>query len=139
MFNNNLETFGQNNQFEYGNFMNNYNKFSFPNTNSFKNPKKGNKGISDFANNQKRDLTDIKHLEEIIQQVYQLKENNNNDAIQSDTKDLIINKIKMEILTLAKDVAGNYAIQKLLNNKKPFEINFIIEALKNKIYELTLN
>jgi hypothetical protein len=45
----------------------------------------------------------------------------------------------LEILTLAKDVAGNYAIQKILNNKKPYEVSFIIESLKNKIYELTLN
>ena len=59
--------------------------------------------------------------------------------MQNETKELIINKIKTEILTLAKDVAGNYAIQKILNNQKPFEVNFIIESLKNKIYELTLN
>jgi hypothetical protein len=67
----------------------------------------------------------------------QLRENS--EGIPLENKELIINKIKIEILTLAKDVAGNYAIQKILNNQKPFEVNFIIESLKNKIYELTLN
>ena len=103
---------------------------------------KSNKGMSDFTNSQKRDITDIKNLEELIHKAIQLKDNNdnmNNLDIQLEKKELIINKIKMEILTLAKDVAGNYAIQKILNNKKTFEVNFIIESLKNKIYELTLN
>ena len=102
--------------------------------------------MNDFTNNQKRDLTDIKHLEELIQKVIQLRgniddnnNNNNNDGLQNEAKELIINKIKLEILTLAKDVAGNYAIQKILNNKKPFEVSFIIESLKDRIYELTLN
>ena len=52
---------------------------------------------------------------------------------------IMINKIKLQILSYSKDVAGNYAIQKMLNNQKPSEVNFIIESLKNKIYELTLN
>ena len=66
----------------------------------------------------------------------QLRENNdnnmNNFGLQFETKELIINKIKLEILNLAKDVSGNYAIQKMINNQKPFEVNFIIESLKIK-------
>ena len=61
------------------------------------------------------------------------------EGIQLETKELILNKIKIEILTLSKDVAGNDAVQKILNNQKPYEVNFIVEALKNKINELTLN
>ena len=52
---------------------------------------------------------------------------------------IAVNKYKNEILNLSKDVTGNYAIQKLLNNKKIPEVNFIIESLKDNIYELTLN
>jgi predicted metallopeptidase len=140
MINNNSNLIQQNNQSDYINNLNNlnnFNKFSNPKNHFFKNQNKGNKGLSDFANNQKRDLTDIKHLEELILKVIQLRENNDN--IQDEAKELIINKIKLEILSLAKDVAGNYAIQKILNNQKPYEVNFIIESLKNKIYELTLN
>jgi hypothetical protein len=136
MMNNN--DFFQNNQPEFVNYFGNFNKFSNPNPkpNNFKNQNK-NKGMSDYANSQKRDLTDIKHLEELILKAMQLRENS--EGIPLENKELIINKIKIEILTLAKDVAGNYAIQKILNNQKPFEVNFIIESLKNKIYELTLN
>ena len=140
---NNPDVFGQYNQPEYGNMSNNFNNIQNNKSNNFK--LKGNKGMSDFTNNQKRDITDIKHLEDLIQQAIQLKSSNNNIdnmnnyGLQNDTKDLIISKIKTEILTLAKDVTGNYAIQKILNNQKPYEVNFIIESVKNKIYELTLN
>ena len=140
---NNPEFLGQYNQSEYGNMLNNYNNIQNNKSNNFK--FKGNKGMSDFTNNQKRDITDIKHLEELIQKANLLRNsggninNMNNNELQNDAKELFISKIKMEILTLAKDVTGNYAIQKILNNKKPLEVNFIIESLKNKIYELTLN
>ena len=93
--------------------------------------------MSDYTNNQKRDLTDIKHLEEMILKANELRENR--EGIELETKQLILNKIKIEILTLSKDVAGNYAVLKILNNQKPYEVNFIVEALKNKINELTLN
>ena len=134
MMNNN--DFFQNNQQQFGILFGNFNKFSNPKQNNLRNQNK-NKGLSDYANSQKRDLTDIKHLEELILKVMQLRENN--EDLPMNSRELIINKIKIEILTLAKDVAGNYAIQKILNNQRPFEVNFIIESLKNKIYELTLN
>jgi hypothetical protein len=135
---NNEGFFQLNNQF---NFNNNIYNNNLPNKKqNFKNLNKLNKGGTSYmTNNQKRDLTDIKHLEELIQKVIQLRENNDNYFIQFETKELIINKIKSEILNLAKDVSGNYAIQKMINNQKPFEVNFIIESLKNKMYELTLN
>ena len=124
---------------------NNLNPKFFPQ----KNPKPNNNfksiaGLSDFTNNQKRDLTDIKHLEELIQTALKIKSNintNNSNAITSyEMNDIIaVNKYKNEILNLSKDVTGNYAIQKLLNNKKMPEVNFIIESLKDNIYELTLN
>ena len=129
--------FSKNNQPEYGNLLNNFNNFPNQKTNlKFQN--KNNKGMSEFNNNQK---TDIKNLEELIHKAIQLRDNktDNNLDIKLETKELIINKIKTEILTLAKDVAGNYTIQKILNNKNTYEVNFIIESLKNKIYELTLN
>ena len=132
---NNPVFFQQNNLSEYSNILGNFNKFS--NKQNFKNQNKGNKGMSDYTNNQKRDLTDIKHLEEMILKANELRENR--EGIELETKQLILNKIKIEILTLSKDVAGNYAVQKILNNQKPYEVNFIVEALKNKIYELTLN
>ena len=137
---NNPDYLGQFNQSEYGNMLNNFNNIQNNKSNNFK--FKGNKGMSDFTNSQKRDITDIKHLEELIQKANLLKNNGdnmNNFDFQNDNNELIISKIKMEILALAKDVTGNYALQKILNNKKHFEVNFIIESLKNKIYELTLN
>ena len=133
------------------NMKNKYNNPNILNPKFFpqKNPKQNNpfkniQGLSDFTNNQKRDLTDIKHLEELIQQALKLKSNinpNNNNAISSyEMNDIImIDKYKNEILALSKDVTGNYAIQKILSNKKIPEVNFIIESLKNNIYELTLN
>jgi predicted metallopeptidase len=136
--NNNPDFFQNNNQPDYGNIFNNFNNFQNQKSN-LKFPNKSNKGMTEFNNNQK---TDIKNLEELIHKAIQLRDNNdnmNNLDIKLETKELIINKIKMEILSLAKDVAGNYAIQKILNNNNSFEVNFIIESLKNKIYELTLN
>ena len=130
---------------------NKYNNQNYLNPKFFpqKNPKsnnsfKGITGLSDFQNNQKRDLTDIKHLEELIQTALKLKSkintNNTNQISSYEMDDLIIiDRCKNEILNLSKDVTGNYAIQKLLNNKKVPEVNFIIESLKNNIYELTLN
>ena len=140
-----------NNNFTRGQNMNNkYNNPNIPNPKFFpqKNPKintfKNITGLSDFTNNQKRDLTDIKHLEEMIQTALKIKSNintNNNNAIPSyEMNDIImLNQYKNDILNLSKDVTGNYAIQKLLNNRKIPEVNFIIESLKNNIYELTLN
>lgn len=140
-YNNNRQ---QNMNNKYNN-PNNLNPKFFPQ----KNPKPNNNfksiaGLSDFTNNQKRDLTDIKHLEELIQTALKIKSNintNNSNAITSyEMNDIIaVNKYKNEILNLSKDVTGNYAIQKLLNNKKMPEVNFIIESLKDNIYELTLN
>ena len=60
--------------------------------------------MSKFNSNQK---TDIKNLEEVIHKAIQLRDNktDNNLDIKLETKELIINKIKTEILTLAN---GNY-------------------------------
>ena len=138
---NNESFFSQNNQNDYNNILN-INTFSNQKPN-FKYSDKGNKGLLDFTNGQKRDLTDIKHLEDLVEKVKQLRENNDNNmkkfGLQFETKELIIKKIKMEILNMAKDISGNYAIQKMINNKKPFEVNFILESLNNKMYELTIN
>jgi hypothetical protein len=104
--------------------------------------------LSEFTNNQKRDLTDIKHLEELIKTANKIRSeinignNNNNNKkfpFENNNNEILLNRYKLEILNLSKDVTGNYAIQKVLNNKKFEEINFIIESLKNNIYELTLN
>ena len=114
-----------------------------------KNPRQNNTlkniaGLSDFANSQKRDLTDIKHLEELIQNAIRLNaniaNNKSNEISNYQMNDMImVNKYKNDILSLSKDVTGNYAVQKVLNNKNIPEVNFIIESLKNNIYELTLN
>ena len=114
-----------------------------------KNPRQNNTlkniaGLSDFANSQKRDLTDIKHLEDLIQNAIRLNaniaNNKSNEISNYQMNDMImVNKYKNDILSLSKDVTGNYAVQKVLNNKNIPEVNFIIESLKNNIYELTLN
>ena len=151
LFSKNKRKYPNNNFNNINNRLQNPNNFNInPKFFPPKNPKsnstlKNITGISEFTNNQKRDLTDIKHLEDLIQTVLQLKSNlnNNNNEISSyQMNDIVIdmiNKYKSEILNLAKDVTGNYAIQKMLNNKKAPEVNFIIESLKNNIYELTLN
>ena len=151
LFSKNKRKYPNNNFNNINNRLQNPNNFNInPKFFPPKNPKsnstlKNITGISEFTNNQKRDLTDIKHLEDLIQTVLQLKSNlnNNNNEISSyQMNDIVIdmiNKYKSEILNLAKDVTGNYAIQKMLNNKKAPEVNFIIESLENNIYELTLN
>ena len=135
----NEDYFQTNTQPEYGNLLNNFNNFPNQKAN-LKFSNKNNKSISENNNNPK---TDVKNLKELIHKAILLRDNNNENMnnldIKFETKELIINKIKMEIISLAKDVTGNYAIQKIINNKNVIEVNFIIEALKNKIYELTLN
>ena len=142
----------QNKNNTFNNFNNrgqNYNNINpkfFPS----KNPRQNNilkniAGLSDFTNSQRRDLTDIKHLEELIQNAIRLKANINNNNKTNEISSyqmndiLMVNKYKNDILNLSKDVTGNYAVQKVLNNKNIPEVNFIIESLKNNIYELTLN
>ena len=85
-------------------------------------------------NNSKKESTDIQHIEEIIKKAVQLSQ-----ETKTPENEQIILAIKSEILTLAKDVTGNYSIQKILNNKDKNQMNFIIDSLKNKIYELTLH
>ena len=70
------------------------------------------KGMSEFNSNQK---TDIKNLEEVIHKAIRLKDNktDNNLDIKLETKELIINKIKIEILTLANDVVTMEFMKKL--------------------------
>ena len=53
----------------------------------------------------------------------------------------MISEIKYQILSTAKDVSGNYSIQKLINNNSHNSaiFNFIIDSIKSKIFELTLH
>ena len=155
LFSKNQKRKFQNNNNNFNNFnnrnqnMNNINPKFFPPKNQKNNNLKNIAGLSDFTNSQKRDLTDIKHLEELIQSANNIQSKINNsgninknidDISQEGMKDImLLNKYKADILNLSKDVTGNYAIQKVLNNKKLPEVNFIIESLKNNIYKLTLN
>ena len=145
--NNNNNNFNNRNQNMNMNMnANNINpKFFPPKNQKFNNNIKNIAGLSDFTNSQKRDLTDIKHLEELIQSAINIQSNlnnSNNNINNSPTEAnglILLNQYKTEILNLSKDVTGNYAVQKVLNNKKIHEVNFIIESLKNNIYKLTLN
>ena len=141
--NNNFNNFKKHNQ--NMNMNNNINPKFFPPKNPKVNNIKNIAGLSDFTNSQKHDLTDIKHLEELIQTAINIQSklnnsnNNINNSLTETSELMLLNKYKAEILNLSKDVTGNYAVQKVLNNKKNHEVNFIIESLKNNIYKLTLN
>ena len=86
-------------------------------------------------NNSKIKIYDVRQIDELINKGIQLLQIPN----ENDENNKILSKIKSEILAAAEDVTGNYAIQKILNFKDQNKSNFIINSLKNNIYELTLH
>ena len=136
---NNINT--NNNNSSYSKIINN-NKNHNNNNNSIE---KGNNQNYNNNNNQKKDVIDIKQIYDSIEKAIKLIDaNNRKNKISKEQKELneeIISNIKNIILSTAKDVSGNYSIQKIINNNSNNspKFKFIIDSIKTKIFELTLH
>ena len=118
--------------------MNNLNKFQ----------QKKNKKMENFV---RKNSNEPNNVEEIIEKAVQLSKDHSGSRLvqktyeegNKDIKDKIFEKFKPEILTLSKDIFGNYAIQKVLESKDgekdEEKNNFIMESLKGKIYDLSIH
>ena len=120
------------------NNMNNLNKFQ----------QKKNKKMDNFV---RKNPNEPNNVEEIIEKAVQLSKDHSGSRLvqktyeegNKDVKDKIFEKFKPEILSLSKDIFGNYAIQKVLESKDgekdEEKNNFIMESLKGKIYDLSIH
>jgi methionine salvage enolase-phosphatase E1 len=118
--------------------MNNLNKFQ----------QKKNKKMENFV---RKNPNELNNVEEIIEKAVQLSKDHSGSRLvqktyeegNKDIKDRIFEKFKPEILTLSKDIFGNYAIQKVLESKDgekdEDKNNFIMGSLKGKIYDLSIH
>jgi len=134
--------------FQIGGFINmNYkNMNNMNNLNKFQ--QKKNKKMENFV---RKNPNEPNNVEEIIEKAVQLSKDHSGSRLvqktyeegNKDIKDRIFEKFKPEILSLSKDIFGNYAIQKVLESKDgekdEEKNNFIMESLKGKIYDLSIH